>query len=55
VQDERGKLNAELPWQQQEEFSLHQQIGLKLKKETSKVLHLKCSCVVLGLDCAERR
>ena len=29
----------------QEEDSLHQQIGLKFKEETSKVLHLKRSFV----------
>jgi hypothetical protein len=37
------KLNPELPWQSsiQQEDSFHQQIGLKFKEETSKVLHLE--------------
>jgi hypothetical protein len=31
--------------QQKEAFSFHQQIGIKFKEETSKLLHLECSFV----------
>jgi hypothetical protein len=43
VQDVRTKLNLGLPWQKQlsKKNTFSQQIGLKLKEETSKVLHLK--------------
>ena len=47
-QDVSMKLNPGLPWQkqhQQEEDSFHQQIGLKFKEETSKMLHLEHSFV----------
>jgi len=37
MQDVFVKLNPGLPWQ--EEGSFHQQIGLRFKEETGKVLH----------------
>jgi hypothetical protein len=46
MRDVHGKLNPRLPCQssiQQEADSLHQQIEIKLKEETSKVLHLEHS------------
>jgi hypothetical protein len=48
MQDVHVKLNPELPWQKssiQQEESFHQQTGLKLKEEISKVLHLEHSFV----------
>jgi hypothetical protein len=43
VQDLHVELNLGLPWQKQlsKNKTLSQQIGLKLKDETSKVIHLK--------------
>jgi hypothetical protein len=44
LQDVHWKLNPGWPWQsniQQKEDSCHQQIGLKFKEETSKMLHLE--------------
>jgi len=41
---------------QQEKDSFHQQIGLKFKEESSKVLNLECSFVWgWNLDTSERR
>ena len=48
MQDVHVKFNPEVPWQisiEQEEGFFHQQIGLKLKEGTSKVLHLEHSFV----------
>jgi hypothetical protein len=44
MQDVHVKLNPGLSWQKQHSTRrrlFHQQIGLKFKGETSKVLHLK--------------
>jgi len=48
--DVHRKLNSGLTWQssfqeEEEEDSVHQQIGLKNKEESSKVLHLDYSFV----------
>jgi hypothetical protein len=48
TQDVDVKLNPGLPGEnsiQQEEESFHQQIGLKLKQETTEPLHLEYSFV----------
>jgi hypothetical protein len=51
MQDVHGKLNPGWPWQKQkkEEDSCHQQIGLKFKEETSKMLHLEHTVLKLQI------
>jgi hypothetical protein len=47
MQDVFVKLNTGLPWQ--EEGTFHQQIGLKFKEATVKVLRGSWLCMVLEL------
>jgi hypothetical protein len=48
VNDARCEIESGLPWEKQHSTRrqgfFHQQIGLKFKEETSKVLHLEHSC-----------